>query len=195
MNRYYEIYSSNKANGRGPVFDYVTKTFSGKMKILEIGSIRDLNSHAVAGDGWSTFWWCDYIKENGGSLTVVDINPQAIENCKIAVEDFSKEIEIDFNAADGLPFISSEYDFIYLDGSDCPKEMLNQFKNIDRNKTSILCDDFDQKGALLSNEAGSFLEDEIETEKLRVKVFENYTSLVVPNGQSNGHRMAFYPKK
>lgn len=195
FNKYYEIYQSHKSRGRGPIFDFVTRTFSGPMKILEIGSIRDLSEGAVGGDGWSTFWWADYILKNGGELTVVDINARAIENCQTALSDFVDKIPVNFHIGDGLPFISDSYDFIYLDGSDCPREMLNQFVGIDRSKTRVLCDDFHSKGVMLMGESGKPLDEPFDYWEASVREFENLTLLSVPNGEPGGHRMAFYNKK
>ena len=53
-----------------------------------------------------------------------------------------------------LKYTMRGYDFIYLDGSDCPDEMLKQFNDIDRSKTAILCDDFSQKGVHLLEQDG-----------------------------------------
>ena len=198
MNTYYNIYKENINSSRGPVFGKVAETFSGPMNILEIGTIRDLDPGAWAGDGWSTFWWCDYIKENGGKLTVVDINPSTIEACKTAVSDFVNEIEVEFHADDGAKFISSDYDFIYLDGSDCPDEMLKQFNDIDRSKTAILCDDFSQKGVHLLEQDGLLFQMESSKdfgeENMIEENFMNYKVLSVPNGTAKGHPLAFYPK-
>ena len=199
MNTYYNIYKENIDKGRGPVFEKVVETFSGPMDFLEIGTIRSLDPGAWAGDGWSTFWWCDYIKENGGKLVVVDINPSAVEACKVAAADFIGDINIEFHADDGAKFISSDYDFIYLDGSDCPDEMLQQFNKIDRTKTSILCDDFSQKGFhLLEKDTDTkeeiFSNKDFEKENLFQKDFKTHTILSVKNGSSVGHPMAFYPK-
>ena len=167
MNAYYNIYKENIDKGRGPVFERIVETFSGSMDFLEVGTIRNLDPGAWAGDGWST--------------------------------DFIGDINIEFHADDGAKFISSDYDFIYLDGSDCPDEMLQQFNKIDRTKTSILCDDFSEKGLLLlekdtDTKEEIFSNKDFEKENLFQKDFKTHTILSVKNGSSVGHPMAFYPK-
>ena len=205
MNEYYKIYQEHKKEGRGPAFQYVLDTFAGSIDILEIGTLNSLNPSECGGAGWSTFWWCDYIKDNGGKLVIVDNREIAIENCKIALEDFVGEIDIEFNLGDGKDFVSDEYDFIYLDGSDHAEEMVDQFNKINRNKTSVLCDDFSQKGAQLIEE-NEMIKKEFDSEKdfgndgLITKSFGNMTLLSIFNGVDpqdkyiKGHPLAFYHK-
>ena len=95
-------------------------------------------------------FWADYISRCGGSLTIVDIDETNLSNCKILLRDFANDKNsIRFILGDGYNYIDSSFDFIYLDGSDDPAEMVRQFEKIDRSKTLILCDDFHTKGSAL----------------------------------------------
>ena len=141
----------NTINDRDKVFKAVTKKFGGKpVKILEIGCARDLRPSGKGGDGWSSMFWAEYISRCGGSLTIVDIDETNLSNCKILLRDFAGDKNfISFILGDGYNYIDSSFDFIYLDGSDDPAEMVRQFEKIDRSKTLILCDDFHTKGSAL----------------------------------------------
>ena len=204
MNSFYQTHLQNKHLRRGLIFQDVLDTFSGPMNILEVGAINSLNHNEIVGAGWSTFWWCDYIKENGGKLVVVDRDGKAIDCCREAVADFIDKINIEFHALEATPLISSAYDhgnilnFVYLDGSNCETETKNQFSKIDRSQTSILCDDFDRKGGLLQHD----LVDDSSTpnidnykEGLKKEFYlESVIVMAWDNDYLRGHRMGFYPR-
>lgn len=141
----------NSVNDRDKVFINLLEKFNKKpINILEIGAARSLDSTAKGGDGWSSFFWAEYISTYGGSLTIVDINNDNLNNCKTLLSNYQNS-NIKFICGDGLDYIDNTYDIIYLDGSDDPYEMLKQFNKIDRKKTLILCDDFHGKGLVLRN--------------------------------------------
>ena len=155
MNNYYNYWkqSINQHLSRDPIFLDVLSKFENKpINILEIGCARDLNFQARYGDGWSSLFWADYIKENGGSLISCDINQGSLDNVKSLLEN----VEIQFSTilADGSDILknNNQYDLIYLDGSDCPNQMLDQMKLCDLNRSYVFCDDFNQKGVLVAQE-------------------------------------------
>lgn len=156
MNKYYNFFK-NTEGARDYIFQNTCKLLNSKpAKIIEIGCSRNISESSRFSDGWSSYFWYDYVKENGGSLDIYDIDQSALDNCKKLFENLSDE-NINFICDDGTKYITDNYDLAYLDGSDCPNEMLNQFEKIDRKKTIILCDDFDNKGSILRNIHKDFL--------------------------------------
>jgi predicted O-methyltransferase YrrM len=123
-------------------------------KILEIGTSRSLNGKA--GDGWSTLFWCEYVAQYGGELNVCDVDQAAINVSKLLTENYHSSINVNFFCEDGIKYIDNTYDLIFLDGSDCPYQMLEQFEKIDRTKTIILCDDFHVKGTVVREKYKDF---------------------------------------
>jgi hypothetical protein len=141
MNEFYKA-AIEKHHDRKPVFEWVIKNvFKDKPRILTIGASRADVPEALAGDGFADIYWCDYILKNGGSVTIVDIDPIAIENCKKILADFIGKIDLNFIVGDGLTFDYNEYSFVYLDGGDFGWQTYEMYKRIDRRNTSILCDD------------------------------------------------------
>jgi len=65
-----------------------------------------------------------------------------------------------------------KYDIIYLDGSDCPYQMMEQIKLCNLNKNIVLCDDFHTKGSIVK------------------EYYHNSTLYRFPNG----HEMAVFGK-
>lgn len=175
MNQYYRNWL-NDTHPRDYVFVEALNLLNHQpAKILEIGTSRRLESNAHSGDGYSTYNWCEYILDFGGKLVICDVDPQCLENCKILISDFIGKIDIEFHLRDGLELIDDTYDLIYLDGSDSPTEMVDQYNKIDRSKTLILCDDWNGpggKGDILKTIQGDFIE--------------------YPCGPT--HKMAIYPK-
>ena len=147
MNKYFR-HCINSENDRDKIFKSILEKYNQKpINILEIGCARNLDFNAKAGDGWSTLFFAIYINKYGGSLKVVDIDQNSLNNCKIICSDFDF---IKYFQDDGKNHINSNYDLIYLDGADDPNQMVEQYKLIDREKTDILCDDWHSKGTKLS---------------------------------------------
>ncbi len=174
MNTFLENFY-NSTNDRDIVFKEVLGYFDNKpLNILELGCARNLNSiEGKSGDGYSTLFWCEYIKNNKGSLSTVDIVTEAIINCKKIVSDFVNDINIAFIVGDGKEYINEAFDLIFLDGSDSFVECLQQFERVSRENTSILIDDFHLKGVLVKSK------------------YKDYKLFQV----NNNHQMAFYPSK
>ena len=122
------------------------------IKFFELGTSHDDRHQARYGNGWSSMFWCIYIKKNGGELTTCDINQKGLDVCKRLLSEFPN-IKVKYHCGDGLPLLrNNEYDFIYLDGSDDPNEMLEQISLCNLNKNYILCDDFHTKGILIKEQ-------------------------------------------
>lgn len=147
MNKYYEIFKSRDTS-RTPVFLWIMDNVlddEDYPSILEIGSIRPCEHDpdlGLLGDGYSTFHWCEYLRERRtGKLTIVDINKDSIEKAKEILEPF-KDVNIEFICDDGLNWVNKpDFNFIYLDGPDDIVLTDKMYKKIDRTNTTIFCDD------------------------------------------------------
>lgn len=171
MNQYLEHFLNSKGN-RDLIFQDVLNSFSGKpISILEIGAARNLDSYSRMADGWSSLHYYNYIKQNGGSLTICDISDSSISNCKKLFENLTNDLDINFVLADGNNLIDSKYDLIYLDGGDDPRDMVTQLSKINFNSQKVLCDDFHSKGSIARS------------------IFPNFT---LYKWQGHDHEMAFY---
>lgn len=162
MNEQYEYWKSTICTqiSRDPVFLNVLEKFNDQqINVLEIGCARDLKMAARFGDGWSSLFWADYIYSNGGQLTSCDIDSQAVENVKKMLDFYNEKIKMEILVEDGLNLLKSknDYNLIYLDGSDCPHQMLEQMSYCDLSKSYVLCDDFNQKGVLLPEKYPNFI--------------------------------------
>lgn len=121
-------------------------------KIFELGTSYDLADHCRYSAGWSTYFWAKYISEYGGSLVTCDINSNGLLESKKLIEEFN--IDVDFVNENGTLYLqnNSNFDLIYLDGSNDPNDMVNQLsicKHSLDNGSVILCDDFHTKGFLV----------------------------------------------
>jgi len=171
MNQYLNHFLNSKGN-RDLIFQDVLNSFSSKpISVLEIGAARSLDSYSRMADGWSSFHYYNYIKKNGGSLTICDISEIALSNCKTLFENLISDVDIKFVLGDGGLLINEKYDLIYLDGGDDPEDMVNQLSKINLNSQKVLCDDFHTKGSLARS------------------IFPNVT---LYKWQGHEHEMAFY---
>lgn len=108
--------------------------------IVEVGLLRaDTEDHRL-GDGHSTRFFSEYILANPGTKYLgIDIDPEAVALCKRLFPHMK------FMVGDGLHVPHADkVDFLYLDGSDCPKEALCQFLGFYRGviKTVVIDDTF-----------------------------------------------------
>lgn len=141
MNSYYQQWKSFEAE-RDPIFKEVLSKFNNQpIKMLEIGASRDLSHQAHLGDGWSDLTWLDYISKNGGHLTIVELDPQALENCKIITEDFKQHVT--YVQQCGLEFLRTTkevFDFYYLDGPDDCNFTVECFESCPKDKYRLIDD-------------------------------------------------------
>lgn len=134
-------------HARKPVFFEVLNTFNNQpINILEIGAIGgDMSdTNYIYGAGGSSFYFAEYVRQNGGSLTIVDVNSQILGNAKIMLEDFiTTEVDIRFICQDGIEYLKQnrEFDLVYLDAGDEECQTYEMFRLINRIKSRILCDD------------------------------------------------------
>lgn len=151
MNKYYQKFKEQAILGsRDPVFIQIIYNwfkYLDKPNILNIGSERSLDLASRGGDGWANFYWAELVQINGGKLTIVDVDPEAISVSKTMLEDFVEKIDINFVIGSGLDIIDKEsYTFQYHDGPDDNKFTLDCIQKVDREKCSILCDDANRGG-------------------------------------------------
>lgn len=122
--------------------------------VFQIGGIQNWQPAYRVNSGWSDFFWAGHIGRHGGSLTVCDINPGALDNSKQAFASLAPLDALTMVAMPGEKFLANtdkKYDIYYLDGSDDPQEMYDQFQLIEKRPgIVIMCDDWRIKGTLLA---------------------------------------------
>lgn len=145
----YQIFQENVCN-RDLVFQTVLGLLPRELNILEIGTIRNGSIESRRADGWSSFHFLDHILDFGGSLTICDVSQGAIDCCRQILETHPlyKNATVNFICDGGLNQISDKYNFIYLDGSDNPEEMAQEFNKAADFEPILLCDDFHSKGTI-----------------------------------------------
>ena len=117
--------------------------------ILEVGTTGgDINDpNGIHGSGHSTIYWAEYVRQNGGSLTIVELNPTILGNCKVMLKDFiDAGTNIIFINDDGANWVGKKYDLYYLDAGDIEWQTFEMFKKIDLRNGSILLDDWNDGG-------------------------------------------------
>ena len=161
---YYDFWKNSKGN-RDIVFNSIFKNFHNPITILEIGVSRDLNPAVRSSDGWSSLYFTDHTLKFGGKLISVDLDPQAISNCKILCEEPDKTITHEYYTDFGTSILKEKefenIDFIYLDGGDDPQEMVDEYELIKTRFLSpippvVLADDFHSKGYLVRQKYPNF---------------------------------------
>ncbi len=183
---YYEYFKSTKGN-RDTVFQDVLARLNGKSaSILEVGCSRDLSNYARQGDGWSSFHFLEYVAKHGHALHICDIDQKAIDNCWELLNTFPdvEKQDVCLYKESGVTLINSwlDYHLYYLDGSNNPQEMVDEYEGILKLQAEInsysktyfplvLCDDFQIKGTLIR---------------------EKYTNFLLYKWENSDHEMALY---
>ena len=136
---------------RDPVLQYVLSLFNDQpVKIFQVGAIESLQTQFRWGSGWSDTIFGGYIKQFGGSLTIVDIDLDHLANSCFMSERLGYPINIQLG--DAIHSISSDYDIYYLDGADGDvgdMQTLQQFKQIEHTSSVVLVDDITSKAVSL----------------------------------------------
>ena len=141
--------------GRGDSFKNALTEFHIRRDVIahptfvEIGTTRGGFGGGPQGDGWATNAWGWYTKKYGGHVHTVDLDPACIEQCKNITIPFAENM--DYHVMTGVKFIeslkfSAPIDFLYLDGSDDPQEMVDEYQAASigghlKSTTLILLDD------------------------------------------------------
>ena len=148
-----QFVDSNNNLTRDVIFGNILKHLNpNPLSIFQVGAIETFNSDWRIGSGWSDIIFGKYMKENGGELTVVDINLDHLANSSLAAHNLGYEVDLIYG--DGAEHISkSGYnDVYYLDGGNHPEETLDQLNNITHGNCMVIVDDFSVKGTLLPKE-------------------------------------------
>jgi hypothetical protein len=113
--------------------------------IVETGTTRGTLGGGPEADGWATplFGW--YCKKFGGEVWTIDIESEAIEQCKSLTQEFSSVTRYFVGESNKvINTIEKHIDLLYLDSANdpniCLQELLAAEKNISSN-TIIYIDD------------------------------------------------------
>tara|TARA_Y100001936_G_scaffold222847_1_gene239086 strand:- start:150 stop:767 length:618 start_codon:yes stop_codon:yes gene_type:complete len=135
---------------RDSLFQDLLSTFSGPIKVFQVGAIESLDGRFRVGSGWSDTFFGDYILKNGGSLTIADINLDHLAHSFLVAR--SRGYDLQLKLGDAINHIKSGYDIYYLDGADEPlghQQTLEQFQRIETTKSLVIVDDVETKARLL----------------------------------------------
>lgn len=152
---------------RDAVFADLLKSFQHPTKIVQVGGVQIFRADYRVHSGWSDGFFIQHLARFGGKLSIIDVNKDALENSEALINEMLEalkpqvDIDIDYILSTGEAFLQSKnnYDLAYLDGSDDPDQMVEQFNALDRERTSVLCDDWSIKGTKLATlvPPGSFI--------------------------------------
>jgi len=146
MNKFYN-HALFTQHDRKVVFEKVLSRFKEPINFCIIGAERDNRLESICGDGWFSFYAGFYVEKNGGSLTIIDIDPKAIDVAKEMLSDFGDKVN--FIVADGIQFLKdgqSGFNFFYLDMGNEQWQTYEAFKAIDLRRGPVLIDDFNPGG-------------------------------------------------
>jgi len=137
---------------RDDIFKDILKLYENKStNIIQIGAIETFDNWLFRiGSGWSDIWFGPHVKKYGGIFSVIDISLDHLANSNLMSRQLGYNVKL--NHGNGADYLSDEYDIYYLDGSNDPKETLDQFNKIlsfNKKNIHILVDDFAIKGILI----------------------------------------------
>lgn len=125
------------------------------LRILETGMIRGTTDNYRTGDGWSTLTFAEHVKEFGGSLTSVDIEPEAAVAARTVLQEHgldSDSVELltghSVDVIAGVAYRSKQpvFDMVLLDSANDPDLILHEYLAVYRLIEScgtVLVDDVD----------------------------------------------------
>lgn len=132
--------------------DLLQRVKPNPIRIFQVGAIETFSVDWRLGSGWSDIIFGNYIREHGGQLTIADINLDHLANSSLASRVLKYEVDLIYGNATEYIGESGYNDIYYLDGSNDPKETLDQLNNIGHGNCVVIVDDFDIKGKLLPKE-------------------------------------------
>jgi predicted O-methyltransferase YrrM len=125
------------------------------LRILETGMIRGTTDNYRTGDGWSTLTFAEHVRDHGGSLTSIDIDPEAAVAARAVLEQHeldSDSVELvtghSIDVLAGVAYRSKVpvFDVVLLDSANDPDLILHEYLTVYRLITSggfVLIDDVD----------------------------------------------------
>jgi hypothetical protein len=139
---------------RDPILKSALALFSnGPVNVFQIGAIETFETEWRIGSGWADLIWGDYIKKNGGSLAIADVSLANLAHSTLAAVQLGYVDHLVTLHGDAIEYIEEGYDIYYLDGSDDPQEMLDQFNKIKHTNSVVVMDDYSVKGTLVYNQS------------------------------------------
>jgi hypothetical protein len=134
---------------RDYVFKNILKLYENKTtNIFQLGAIETFDNWLFRiGSGWSDIWFGPHVQKYGGTFSVADISLDHLANSNLMSKQLS--YNVDLYHGNGIEYLDDKYDIYYLDGSNDPRETLEQFKKIlsfNKKNIHILVDDFAIKG-------------------------------------------------
>ena len=145
-------FTVNGPNVRDGLFKDILSTFDGPINVFQVGAIESLDGKFRAGSGWSDIIFGEYILENGGHITVADINLDHLAHSFLIASNQGYPIQIKYG--DAIGHIQEGYDIYYLDGADEPlghQQTLEQFQKIEHTKSLVIVDDVKTKALFLKD--------------------------------------------
>ena len=102
--------------------------FTHSLNIVEVGSIREFDADYFNGDGYSTFFFAQYISRKGGKFTSIDIKTSVAREVinEVGLIDYVTFIDGD-GKQELIKIDENSVDICYLDGGLNSDEMLEQF--------------------------------------------------------------------
>ena len=96
------------------VLDDGLRSLNRPVAIVETGGLRALGN--VTGDGNSTYLWHEIVKDVGGTVTSIDIDPQCAAHC---LQEFGYGVTaLTMDSLKALANIDTAIDLLYLDSYD-----------------------------------------------------------------------------
>jgi len=143
-------YELSPVSVRDPIFKKILESLApAPIKIFQVGAIETFEGlRWRIFSGWSDIIWGEYIRKHGGELTVVDININHLAHSALAASKLGYEINTIYG--DAIDHIGAQdYDIYYLDGSNHPRETLDQYNKIKHTNSIVIIDDYSIKGELI----------------------------------------------
>lgn len=147
------------------IFKDILRLYENKStNIIQIGAIETFDNWLFRlGSGWSDIWFGPHVKKYGGIFSVADISIDHLANSNLMAKQLNYDVELYHGG--GIDYLDDKYDIYYLDGSNNPKETLDQFNKIlsfNKKNIHILVDDFAIKGISIDLDQYPFTVHKIE---------------------------------
>jgi hypothetical protein len=137
-------------NTRDSIFKSILASFEcNPVSVFQVGAIETFRFSWRIGSGWSDMIWGEYVAQHGGRITVADISIDNLANSTLAAVKLGYEDKLQTFHGNAINYIEEGYDIYYLDGSDDPFEMLNQFNKIKHTSSIVIMDDYRVKGGMV----------------------------------------------